>query len=120
RVYRPLWAAPPFRLGAISIAESSRREAADRSTSWVSVSFIGISVRLATASRAVTTEAPQWRESRRGRIPERGNTASSRTATLTLCWRRESSPFCEQNARKSHAGTVAFVSSFWLLHRLLD
>jgi len=35
----------------------------------VSVSFIGISVRLATASRAVTTEAPLGRESRRGRIP---------------------------------------------------
>jgi hypothetical protein len=53
-----------------SIAQSSRWEAADRSTSWVSVSFIGISVRLTTASRAVTTEAPLWRESRRGRIPE--------------------------------------------------
>jgi hypothetical protein len=27
---------------------------------WVSVSFIGILHRSATASRAVTTEAPQW------------------------------------------------------------
>jgi len=64
-----LWAAPPFRLGASSMAQSSRCEAADRSTSWVSVSFIGISVRLKTASRAVTTEAPHGRESRRGTIP---------------------------------------------------
>jgi hypothetical protein len=36
----------------------------------VSVSFIEFSVRLATASRAVTTEAPQWPRSRRGRIPK--------------------------------------------------
>jgi len=50
-------AALPLRLGARTMAPSSRREAADSSTSWVSVSFIGSSVRFATASRAVTTEA---------------------------------------------------------------
>src|SRR6266516_19087 len=72
-----LWAAPPFRFAASSIQRSSRCEAADRSTSWVSVSFMGSSVRLATALRAVTTKAPQWRESRRGRIPERGHATSS-------------------------------------------
>jgi hypothetical protein len=37
-----LWAALPFRLGASSMAQSSRCEAADKMTSWVSVSFIGI------------------------------------------------------------------------------
>jgi hypothetical protein len=35
-------AAPPLRFGARTTAPSSRCEAADRSTSWVSVSFIGI------------------------------------------------------------------------------
>ena len=47
--------------------------AVESSASWVSVSLlgdiIGISIRLTTASCAVTTEAPHWRESRRGRIP---------------------------------------------------
>jgi hypothetical protein len=51
------------------MAPSSRREAADSSTSWVSVSFIGSSVRFATASRAVTTEAPQQGLQPAGQIP---------------------------------------------------
>src|SRR5262249_42115246 len=65
------WAAP-FGFPVSSMAPSSRCAAADSSTSWLSVSFfgdmIGISVRLTTASRAVTTEAPHWRSSRRGGI----------------------------------------------------
>src|ERR1700722_11505392 len=54
-----LCAALPLRSGARTIAPSCRCEAAESRTSWVSVSFIEISVRVATASRAVTTEAPQ-------------------------------------------------------------
>src|SRR5215211_6113368 len=42
-------AAPPFRLGASSMPLSSRCEAADSSTRWVSVSFIGILLRSVTA-----------------------------------------------------------------------
>jgi hypothetical protein len=79
-----------------STAPSSRCAAADSSTSWLSVSFfgdmIGISVRLTTASRAVTTEAPHWRSSRRGRIPG-GSLALRHAATVTLCWRRKASHF---------------------------
>jgi hypothetical protein len=48
------------------------------------VSFIGISVQLATASRAVTTEAPHWREGRRGKIPKRGFAAPSSPITNAL------------------------------------
>jgi hypothetical protein len=44
-----------------SRARSSRCEAADSSTSWVSVNFTESSIRLVTASAAATTEAPQWR-----------------------------------------------------------
>ena len=39
---------------------------------------------MATASRAVTTEAPHWRLSRRGRI-QGGPTALNHAATVTLC-----------------------------------
>jgi hypothetical protein len=78
------------------MAPSSRLEAADGSTSWVLVSLfgdmIGISLRLATASRAVTTEAPHWRHSRRGRIPV-GRMALKDAATVTLCSRRKASHF---------------------------
>jgi hypothetical protein len=56
-------------LGASSIAPSSRCEAVDKRTSWVSVSFIGISAWVATASRAVTTQAPHSNECRRGGEP---------------------------------------------------
>jgi hypothetical protein len=59
----------PLRLGARTTAPSSRCEAADRSTSWVSVSFIGILRSVGDCVRAVTTEAPQWALSRRSRIP---------------------------------------------------
>jgi hypothetical protein len=45
--------------------------------------MIGISFRLATASRAVTTEAPHWRHSRRGRIP-RGRKALKDAAKLEI------------------------------------
>src|SRR6516162_6339829 len=55
-----------------STPRSSRREAADRMTSWVSVSFdIGILHCVGAASfAAATTTAPPRRCSRRGRIPE--------------------------------------------------
>ena len=86
----------PFGFPARSIAPSSRCAAADSSTSWVSVSLfadmIGISIRLGTASCAVTTEAPHWRHSRRGRI-RGGPTALNHAATVTLCSHRKASHF---------------------------
>ncbi len=42
-----------------STVPSSRCAAAESGTNWVSV-IMGSSIRGATASRAVTTEAPQW------------------------------------------------------------
>ncbi len=54
--------------------------------------MIGISIRLATASCAVTTEAPHWRHSRRGRIPG-GPAALNEAATVTLCWQQKASHF---------------------------
>jgi hypothetical protein len=45
-----------------------------------------------TASRAVTTEAPHWRLSRRGRDPRRGQ-ALNHAATVTLCSQRKASHF---------------------------
>jgi hypothetical protein len=90
------WVSVPFGLPANSRPSSSRCAAAESSTSCVSVSFfgdmIGISVRLPTASRAVTTEAPHWRQRRRGRIPG-GPTALRQAATVTLCLRRKASHF---------------------------
>jgi hypothetical protein len=56
------------------------------------VSFIGVSLRLPTASRAVTTEAPHWPNSRRGRSPSHPE-GRSEAATVTLFWRTKSSPF---------------------------
>jgi hypothetical protein len=50
-------------------------------------------INLATASRAVTTETPHWRKSRRGRIPGTPM-ALCKTPTVTLCLQRKSSPFC--------------------------
>jgi hypothetical protein len=48
-------------------------------------------------------------------ISERTKAGGAGSRNEAIPPRRESSPFCEQNARKSHTGTVAFVSSFWLL-----
>src|SRR5229473_5352264 len=86
-------AAPPVSFGEGSRARSSRCEAADRSNNWVSVNFTGSSIRLATTIAAVTTEAPQGRPSRQGRIQPQGQAASSRRATLPLCCNRKASPF---------------------------
>src|SRR6266481_2441866 len=86
-------AAPPVSFGEGSRARSSRCEAADRSNNWVSVNFTGSSIRLATTIAAVTTEAPQWQCSRQGRIQPQGQAASSRRATLPVCFHRIASPF---------------------------
>jgi hypothetical protein len=51
-----------------------------RSNNWVSVNFMGSSIRLETTIAAVTTEAPRWRRSRRGRIQPQGQAASSSRA----------------------------------------
>ncbi len=59
----------------------------------MSVNFTGSSIRLATTIAAVTTEAPHWRRSRRGRIQPQGQAASSSRATLPLCYHRKASPF---------------------------
>src|SRR6266540_2598067 len=53
----------------------------------------GILLRLRAPDGAVTAEAPRWRASQRGRIPERSHAASSSRATLPLCSHRNASPF---------------------------
>jgi hypothetical protein len=50
---------------------------------------------LATANRAVTTEAPHWRYSRRGGIPEGARGSFNEAATVTLCLRQKASHFCK-------------------------
>jgi hypothetical protein len=65
-------AAPPVSFDGRSRARSSRCDAADSSTTWVSVSFTGSSIRLVTATAAVITEAPQRRETGGG-APEAVN-----------------------------------------------
>jgi hypothetical protein len=57
-----------------------------------SVSFIGILHSATTASRAVTTEAPQRPCSRRGEIPS-GPKSARKARTVTLCSRRIASLF---------------------------
>src|SRR6202035_3224756 len=52
----------------------------------------GSSIRCAAASRAVTTEAPHKRESRRGRIPKEPLTLYE-GGPVTLCSQPKSSPF---------------------------
>src|SRR6266851_1280003 len=49
---------------------------------------------VATASGAVTTEAPQWPHGRRGRIPGRPITPA-KAPTVALCLRANASPFCD-------------------------
>src|SRR3954469_2889981 len=67
--------------------------AVDSSTNCVSVSFFGMHrLRLTTASRAVTTEAPHWRKQPAGQDPG-GPKALNHAATVTLCWRRKASHF---------------------------
>ena len=53
---------------------------------------LGSFVRFGAASSAVTTEAPHWRESRRGRIPEEP-LALYEAGTVTLCSQPKSSPY---------------------------
>src|ERR1700730_7034031 len=57
-----------------------------------SVTLLGSFVRFGAASSAVTTEAPHWRESRRGRIPEEP-LALYEAGTVTLCSQPKSSPY---------------------------
>src|SRR5580704_11827484 len=66
----------------------------------------GSSIRCAAASRAVTTEAPHKRESRRGRIPKEP-LALYEGGPVTLCSQPKSSPFwnlfllvCHQRRRR--------------------
>jgi hypothetical protein len=56
------------------------------------VTLLGSFVRFGAASSAVTTEAPHWRESRRGRIPEE-HLALYEGGPVTLCSQPKSSPF---------------------------
>src|SRR6516165_7050813 len=58
----------------------------------VSVSFIGILHSVVTASRTVTTEAPQVAIKPAGQDPESADRALQ-ARTVTLCWRHKSSPF---------------------------
>jgi len=51
---------------------------------------------VATASGAVTAEAPQWRYRQRGRGPNGAERPLSSQATVTLHWRWKSSPFCQR------------------------
>src|SRR5262249_43218777 len=74
-----------------STPRSLRREAVDRMTSWVSVSFaIEIFHCVDAASFAATTAAPPRPCSRRGRIPR---ASRPETVTLPLCSRTNASPF---------------------------
>jgi hypothetical protein len=57
-----------------------------------SMTLSGSSIRCAAASRAVTTEAPHKRESRRGRIPKEPLTLYE-GGPVTLCSQPKSSPF---------------------------
>jgi len=59
------------------------------------VSFIGILLSVGDGARAVTTEAPQWALSRRGKSREHQG-CSTGTLTVTLCLQRKSSPLCEK------------------------
>jgi hypothetical protein len=74
------------------------------------VSFIGILRSVGDGVRAVTTEAPQWALSRRGRIPGAPR-ALYKTPTVMLCLQRKSSALC---ARK-----YGFVGCFGRGEQLL-
>jgi hypothetical protein len=118
-----LLATARFGFPVSSMAPFSRCAAADSSTSWLSVSFfgdmIGISVRLTTASRAVTTEAPHWRSSRRGRIPG-GSLALRHAATVTLCWRRKASHFWRMLLLVSRTAEHGMISAIGCATRRLQ
>src|SRR6266545_893159 len=85
---RTLWAAPPFRFGASSLPRASRFETGDRSTSCVSVSFIGIlhSVRDGQSRRHHRSPALAIKPA--GYDPG-GPMALLETVTLTLCLQHE-------------------------------
>src|SRR5208337_3136919 len=87
-----LLAALPLRLGARTMAPSSRCEAADSSTSWVSVSFIGILRSVCDSVARRHHQSPHWLECRRGRSRD-SLLLLHRARTVTLCLEGKSSPF---------------------------